>query len=159
MAAEVLSSGNSESIPAPDKPIMISSINSQSEKEHTIKEHATSHQRATQSCDSVEGIKPRLNTQEGDTEGVRSCTGNKAVKDLHDMYRIYRLNSEMSDACFEQTLMDIENKVNPYKIILDMAEALGRIRLCGDRYLLKIIDKYKEVYGRDISDDHIEPIK
>lgn len=65
----------------------------------------------------------------------------------------YKLSHEIAEGCRLQILHDLEQKENPYKLLLLAAEAIGRLDFKGDTFFLQVQQKIIEVYGRDISQD------
>lgn len=67
--------------------------------------------------------------------------------------REYKLNKQIAEGCRLQILQDIQEKQNPYRMLLTAAEAIGRLDFGGDGFFLQVQQKLIEVYGRDISQD------
>lgn len=65
----------------------------------------------------------------------------------------YKVNREIAESCRLQILQDIEQKENPYKILLYAAEAISRLEFKGDTFFLQVKNKLIEVHGHDISND------
>lgn len=65
----------------------------------------------------------------------------------------YKVNREIAESCRLQILQDIEQKENPYKILLYAAEAISRLEFKGDTFFLQVRNKLIEVHGHDISND------
>lgn len=51
--------------------------------------------------------------------------------------------------CKAQILLDIEQKQDPYRMLLCAAEAIGQLSGNGDSYFLEVQQKLREVYGTD----------
>ena len=66
------------------------------------------------------------------------------------------LNNKISEGCRLQILKDLQEKQNPYRILLTAAEAISRLDNEGDTFFLQVRDKLIEIYGRDISEDYTE---
>lgn len=65
----------------------------------------------------------------------------------------YKVNREIAEGCRLQILQDIEQKENPYKILLYAAEVISRLEFKGDTFFLQVKNKLIEVHGHDISND------
>lgn len=64
----------------------------------------------------------------------------------------YKFDHEVAEGCRLQILQDIENKVNPFKLLLYAAEAISRLDRKGDGFFLQVQSKLIEVYGADITE-------
>ena len=65
----------------------------------------------------------------------------------------YKTNREIAEGCRLQILQDIEQKENPYKILLYAAEVISRLEFKGDTFFLQVKNKLIEVHGHDISNE------
>ena len=65
----------------------------------------------------------------------------------------HKLSHEIAEGCRLQILKDIENKENPYRMLLCAAEAISRLDYAGDTFFLQVQSKLIEVYGKDPSED------
>lgn len=59
---------------------------------------------------------------------------------------------EIAEGCCLQILQDLEQGVNPYKLLLYAAEAIGRLGTGTDIFFLEVQKKIIDVYGADISE-------
>ena len=80
-------------------------------------------------------------------------TGNNPIARAQKIIAEYKLSHEIAEGCRLQILKDIENKENPYRILLCAAEAIGRLDFRGDDFFLQVQAKLKEVYGADPSEE------
>lgn len=68
----------------------------------------------------------------------------------------HKLSHEIAEGCRLQILQSLEQRENPYKLLLLAAEAIGRLDFMGDNFFLQVQGKLIEVYGRDVSEDNQE---
>lgn len=59
---------------------------------------------------------------------------------------------EIAEGCRLQILKDLEQGVNPYKLLLYAAEAISRLDTGTDNFFLEVQKKIINVYGADISE-------
>lgn len=65
----------------------------------------------------------------------------------------HRLSQNIAEGCRLQILHDLEQRGNPYKMLLCAAEAIGRLDYQGDTFSLQVQQKIIDVYGQDILAD------
>lgn len=63
------------------------------------------------------------------------------------------LKHKIAEGCRLQILQDIQDKQNPYRMLLTAAEAISRLDDAGDTFYLQVQQKLIEVFGRDVSAD------
>lgn len=63
------------------------------------------------------------------------------------------LKHKIAEGCRLQILQDIQEKQNPYRMLLTAAEAISRLDDAGDTFYLQVQQKLIEVFGRDVSAD------
>jgi hypothetical protein len=65
----------------------------------------------------------------------------------------HKQSHEIAEGCRLQILQSLEQRENPYKLLLLAAEAIGRLDFMGDTFFLQVQQKLIDVYGRDVSED------
>lgn len=65
----------------------------------------------------------------------------------------HKQSHEIAEGCRLQILQSLEQRENPYKLLLLAAEAIGRLDYAGDTFFLQVQQKLIDVYGRDVSED------
>ena len=84
-------------------------------------------------------------------QAIKAPVKSKPASDIENEYRI---NTEIATGCRLQILKDIEQKQNPYRMLLTAAEAIGRQAGQGDSFFLQVQSKLIEVYGKDIAEEN-----
>lgn len=68
----------------------------------------------------------------------------------------HKLSQDIAEGCRLQILHELEQRGNPYNIILLAAEAIGRLDYKGDTFFLQVQQKIIDVYGQDALSDTAE---
>ena len=67
-----------------------------------------------------------------------------------------KLSQDIAEGCRLQILHDLDQKGNPYKMLLCAAEAIGRLDYQGDTFFLQVQQKIIDVYGQEALNDTAE---